>query len=123
MAIDYESLAEVAERLVTENGRSLTLIKTSSVPTDSAKPWLGTSTSATETPCTGVVIPESTRRVSGDSTRRRRARAYIAADDVDAADVRAYNFVEDGSERWRIDEVSRVMPATRRILFVIELSR
>jgi len=123
VAIDYENLAEVADRLVTENGRTLSLVKTSSTPSDLSKPWLGTATTATSTPCTGVVIPDHSRRVGLDLVRRRRGRAYVAADDVAAADIRTYDFVEDGSVRWKIEEVERVMPGSRRLLFVLTLSR
>ena len=45
MAIDYTKTAALAQRLITENGRTIHLVKPSEVPIDPSKPWLGSTSS------------------------------------------------------------------------------
>ena len=49
MAIDYVAAAATATRVISENGRLITLQKPSVTPADPAKPWGARTTTAAET--------------------------------------------------------------------------
>jgi hypothetical protein len=56
MAIDYVAAAATATRLITENGRDITLRKPSSTPVDPAKPWGAAQTDAVASDDEAVVV-------------------------------------------------------------------
>lgn len=53
MAINYTKLAAKAQQLITQSGRTVTLIRKNETPIDPAKPWNG----SLSAPDVGLVVP------------------------------------------------------------------
>jgi len=53
MSINYIKLAATAQKLVIQNGRSITLIRNNETPIDPARPWNGSE----PTPDTELIVP------------------------------------------------------------------
>lgn len=57
MAIDYASLAAVAQSLIGDNGRNVSLVQSSRTPADPSKPWRAGGTATTISPVKAVLVP------------------------------------------------------------------
>lgn len=65
MAIDYAKLAETSKRLITEAGRTVTLVRPSEVPADPSKPWDGPTQTEITIDVPGVQLLPNAVRVFG----------------------------------------------------------
>ena len=84
MALDYTSFQNLAERLIEENGRTISLVRRDQAnPTDPAKPWRG-STEADEITVVvkGVFVEYEKMDFDGSLVRRGDKRVLIAAKSV-----------------------------------------
>ena len=124
MALDYENFRTLAERLIGENGRTLTLIKIDrGNPVDVSEPWRD-STDAAEVliPITGVFIEFETEDIDGTLVRRGDKRVLVAAIDVEQAnkaaeDVENFDKILDGLVSWKIQSVEIVEPGSLTIMY------
>ena len=124
MALDYENFRTLAERLIGENGRTLTLIKIDrGNPVDVSEPWRD-STDAAEVliPITGVFIEFETEDIDGTQVRRGDKRVLVAAIDVEQAnkaaeDVENFDKILDGLVSWKIQSVEIIEPGSLTIMY------
>src|SRR3546814_14993330 len=101
MALNYANFRLLAERLINENGRSLTLVrKDQGNPVDPLKPWRA-STNAAEISfaIVGVFIEYEKDEVDGTIVKRGDKRLLLAAKDVD--DTAPANLKEIGRASCR----------------------
>jgi len=126
MALDYTSFRNLAERLIEDNGRSLSLVRRDQGnPTDPAKPWRGSTEAAEVTVAvTGVVIEFEKEDFDGTLVRRGDKRILIADKSViDEGTASAnlkiedYDHVLDGLIRWKIITAVLIEPGDTRIMF------
>ncbi len=130
MALNYTNFRALADRLIRENGRALTIVRRDQANfTDPAKPWRG-STEAAEvsTAVTGVFIEYEKEDIDGELVRRGDKRVLIAAKDVEdestAAEnvkVEDYDHVLDGLVRWKILSAELIEPGSQRILYDLQV--
>lgn len=127
MALNYANFQTLAERLINENGRSMTLTrKDQGNPVDAAKPWRE-STDAAEISfaVVGVVIEYEKEEVDGELIRRGDKRILIAAKDIEDEGpanekVEDYSSITDGTTVWRIVDVQVIEPGDTRILYDLQ---
>jgi hypothetical protein len=123
MAINYARLAQVAQRLIDENGRALTITLRPRTPVDLTKPWNGPNIAASASiTVTGVIGDDTEVDAKGDLVRNGQKLAYIAALDTDPALIEQYDVLTDGSDRWKIQKVDNVAPGPTRLVYVLTLA-
>ncbi len=128
MALNYANFRTLAEKLIGENGRTLTLIKVDrGNPVDVTEPWRD-STDAAEVlvPITGVFIEFETQDIDGTLVRRGDKRVLVAAIDVEQAnkaaeDVENFDKILDGTASWKIQNVGIIEPGSLTILYDIHV--
>lgn len=130
MALNYTQLRQTAERLIEENGRSLTLVrKDQGNPSDPAKPWRG-STDADEISVTviGVVIEFEKDEVDGTLILREDKRVFISdksvTDEGGSApnlQIEDYSDLIDGATRYRIINPTTIEPGDQRIYYDMQV--
>ncbi len=136
MAVDYQKAAQLALRLISENGRAVTLVKLGQTAADPAKPWRG-NPDARNTPeasaaTTGVFVPASGGGlgfISEDSELVKRSEQIllVAAESVSSYKIEDFNEVIDPEDaidtRWRVTQVEMLKPAGIRLLYAIGVRR
>ena len=129
--VNYVSLANTAERLIEENGRTFTIVRAGETAVDPAKPY-GPDTSAGETrhSVLGVIIEFENEDIDGALIRRGDKRCLIAHNSiVDAASgadsliVEEFDTLEDGTEVWKIEGVEAIHPGDTRIMYDLQLRK
>lgn len=129
--VDYVSLTATAQRLITKNGRSVTLLKFDSTPEEAAKPWNGPSnprgTPDAELPIDAVFVEPSAAVKLGlsletDDLVKRSEQIMIVSPGV-AADLSTYNEVLDDSEYWKITGIQVLKPASSVVLGFVGVAR
>ncbi len=130
MALDYPKLAAVADRLISQNGKSCTFKRQSNTPADSSKPWRGAGANVSDLTITAfaVVIPND-EIDDKEAMRRGDATAYVApstfgnGDPFTAADlVMIDTMVDNEGYTWRVRGVKIINPGALRVLYTAELS-
>ena len=128
--VDYARFRSLAERLIEENGRTLSLVRRDQGnPTDPAKPWRGSTEAATITVAVlGVVIDFEKEDFDGSLVRRGDKRILISDQSVideggGAANLQIedYDHILDGTTRWKILDVNLIEPGDTRIMYDIQV--
>lgn len=120
---DFAKLAVTAQRLITANGRTVTVRKHGSTPTDSAKPWRGQRTPVTtEVTGAGCFVPESMVE-NPDGVKRQGEYLLFAAADDDDNDLRTFDSIVDGGQVWKIVKATLLAPGSIRVIYEFEVER
>lgn len=129
--VDYTRLLATAQRLITANGRSVTLVQFDTTLSDSDRPWLG--------PADARSAPEATLAVDAvfvdpgsaaklgldfvvDDLLKRAEQVMILSAGADE-DLSPYQEVIDGSTRWKITQTQVLRPADTTVLAFIGVRR
>lgn len=131
MAINYVKLQATALRLITENGRTITLGRKSRNPADASEPWNGPTGADTTLSISGVFVPPSSVREFGlpalgegteyqDLLRFSQQIIIVAPEDED---IRDYEYVTDRSENWGIVGTQVLRPGDLIMLGFIGVRR
>lgn len=136
MAVDYQKAAQLALRLISENGREVTLVKLGQAASDPAKPWRGNpdarTTPEAEAIAPGVFVPASGSGLgffSEDQELIKRSEQIllVAAESVSSYKLEDFNEVIDPEDivntRWRIELVRMLKPGAIRLLYAIGVKR
>lgn len=125
MAINYASLALVAQTLLEENGRAATLIRLDTTPLDGAQPWRGTNfASAQEVEATAVFLNYEAADVDGDLVQRGDQRAFVAQLSVEGVDLREFDLLrDDAGLEWKIVNVDTVRPGGTTLVYKLQLRK
>lgn len=128
MALNYTRFRALADRLINENGRSLTLLrKDQGNPVDPAKPWRSsTEADEIEFSVVGVFIEFEKDEVDGTIVKRGDKRLLIAAKDIDDqspanTNVEDYDEITDGTVVYRIINAQVIEPGDTRILYDLQV--
>ena len=130
MALDYANFRNLADRLIGENGRPLTIVREDQGnPADPTKPWRGsTGASTVSTVVTGVFVEFEKEDFEGTLVRRGDKRVLIAAQDVEDettgtqnVKVEDYDFILDGAVRWKIVTADLIEPGPLRIMYDVQV--
>lgn len=126
MALNYTGFKLLAERLIEENGRALSLVRRDQGnPTDPNKPWRDSTEAAEITVVVkGVVIEFEKKDFDGSLVRRGDKRILIAdksvIDEGGSAtnlQIEDYDHILDGTVRWKILDADTIEPGDTRIMF------
>ena len=133
MAVDYTELASVAQELIEDNGRTVTLQKKSRTVQDVTKPWRGvTTTPVSEIAAIAVmfdvtdeqITPEATREDNRDLILRGDKMAVVASNSLTSAtqpNLVGYDTFVDGAEIFQIISVETVKPGPTTLVYIIQL--
>jgi hypothetical protein len=131
MALDYTRLAAVATRLISENGRAITLRRASRDPDDPTKPWgtadttpavAGSADGVQAITTTGVFLdPERTDRPLG-LVEWKKARVLVPPDTNIPEEMGPDWVVDDGSRRFEIEESRPVKPGGTLMYYELMVS-
>lgn len=131
MAIDTAALIVIAQRLINENGRSVTFIQFDSTPGDVTKPWNGP-TDPRATPDSTAAFDAvfvspgaaSSLGLSAETTDLIQRSDQIMIVSAGAAiDLRIYEEVDDDSQRWKITGVETLKPGASTLLSFVGVKR
>lgn len=134
--VDYVRLAQTANRLIRNNGRSITFVRLAEAAADPARPWKGppsTGPGAAETtlPLVGVFVPPNTVRqfgltALGEGTEFKDLVTFSQQIIITAQgenDLREFTSVVDGSDRWGIIGLQVLKPADVTLLAFVGVRR
>lgn len=125
--MDYASILIDATAAIADTGRSVTLIRLSSVATDPAKPWNGPasptvaesySLMATFVPAWGYTF--GTYGVTEEMLKRVNEIAMIASD---GTSLERFSAIEDNGERYAIEWYQRLSPGDTALLYLFGIKR
>jgi hypothetical protein len=129
--VDYVSLRATADRLITENGRDLTLIKAGTTAADPTEPWR-TDTTAGETRIIvkGVFVEFENEQVDGSLIMRGDKMGLVAAEDVEdttssseSDEVETFDRLLDGTVDWKIVNVEAIEPGPSNVYYEIQVRK
>jgi len=141
MAIDYTKLALTAQRLITDAGRTVTLVKPVKTLTDMVKPWNGSPAPDASTgdadddeirlQVPGVqVLPSAVRifglAALGDATEFRGLVTFSELIYIVFAgeeDLSTYTLVRDGGVDYQIEATQELKPGNKTLLGYIGVRR
>lgn len=129
--VDLAPIIATAQRLITENGRSVTLVQLDKDPPDTDKPWAGPTDpravpEATLTLDAVFVEPSSATRLglSSDASELvKRSTQILIVSPGASADLTIYTEVTDGSIIWKITTVEVLKPGSSVALGFIGVKR
>lgn len=129
MPVDYAKLLGVAEKLIGENGRAVTLRRSPQAPADPAKPWGARAAGTGDAiPVTAVFLePERRQTTSGDIQPTAqldefsRMRVLIHAAEAGLpTELTPEWYIDDGGRRLEITIVKPVKPGGTLLYYDIE---
>lgn len=132
MAVNYEKLVQKARKLITDNGRTITLVRQNEIASDPAKPWNG-SLSAPDTllevPALQL-LPNAVRvfglSALGDASRLDGLLSlseYVYVLFQGEVDLHQFTFVRDGGIDFHIEATQALKPANVTMLGFIGVKR
>ena len=129
--VDYVALVETAKRLISENGRAITLLQFDSAPASASQPWKGANDprdNPDETLSLDAVFVEPSGAVrlglsSKDSDLIKRSKQIMIVAPGISEDVTVFHEVVDGGTNWKIVGVEVLRPGNEIVLAYIGVSR
>lgn len=129
--VDQVKLAATAKRLIAKDGRSISLIKKTTVDSNPAKPWEGKTGDDVPLVITAVSVPPNTVRQFGitalghgsefEEMTRRSEKIYIIA--PDGNDLNQYESVDDRGVSYSILATQILEPGEIEMLAFIAVRR
>jgi hypothetical protein len=131
MAIDYTAAIATAQRLIGENGRSVTLVEFNRTPANVAEPWKGAADPRAVPDSTLVVDavfvePSSATKLGlalVDSDLVKRSDQIMIVSPGAAVDLSVFQEVLDTSVRWKITAIEVLKPGASVVLAYIGVRR
>jgi len=130
--VDYVRLSQTAERLIKNNGRSISFVKLNENAANSSRPWKGPPTGGESTlALNGVFVPPNTVRqfgltALGEGTEFKDLVTFSEQIIIVAqgeTDLREYTSVIDGSVRWGIIGLQVLRPGDTTLLGFVGVRR
>ncbi len=115
--VDYTALATVAQELIEEFGRAMSVRKvTTGAPGDADKPWLPGAEGTADTATTGVFLDTEKSFITGELIPTDQSVLLIAASGLAVIPINKDRIV-DGSEIWEITKVTILKPGATVLLY------
>lgn len=130
--VDYNRLSQTAERLIRNNGRSISFIKLNETPQNSNRPWKGPGAGGeTKVAMNGVFVPPNTVRqfgltALGEGTEFKDLITFSQQIIIVAQgnnDLREFTSVEDANVRWGIIGIQVLRPGDVALLGFVGVRR
>ena len=134
MGINYAKAQATALRLLTENGRPVTLVKFNTIPDDLNMPWLGSTGKSTLTVTAVFTDPVSEKDLGAAEIvmegghKSGEKIAFIAAGenldtDGNPIDLTEYDQVIDGGLTYKMAEIHTLSPGGVPLMYEVRLER
>jgi len=121
--VDYVRLQSVAQKLINENGRSMTLNRLSITSADVNKPWRGTDNILEDTvDLIGVFVETKTSIIDGTLLKEDEKSVLANAIDSQGKDLTLFNRLIDGSDESTITKVNPLRPGDLVMMYEIVIS-
>lgn len=128
---DYEEIRQIAQELVTEWGRTVTLVRPSETPVDATRPWIGNIDDDFTLVVPAIqVLPNQVRIFglsalgeSGKLDELMQISQLIYVVFQGEVDLRQFTFLLDGGVRYNINSTQALKPANVTLLGYIGASR
>jgi hypothetical protein len=121
--VNYVRLAATAERLITKNGRSVTVTKLDRVAADPTKPWLSGGTTTDSVSAIAVVIPIAFEEADGTNVKRGDAEAFVSHTENPTKNLESYDTLTTSDETWEIMNIVLLNPGGVRLMYHAHLRR
>lgn len=131
--VDYVKLAATTVRLITKNGKTISLKKLSTTAADPAKPWRGPADGrapyALEKDCKAVEVGTSTRvsdyggMISKSDIPDTVTDIFLVAPPADASELDDFDELLCDGTMYHIEKIIRLKPGAIVLLYVIGVSR
>lgn len=129
--VETAPLIATAQRLITENGRSVTFVEFNSTPGDASKPWDAPTNPRTDPDSTLVldavfVSPTGAASLgfkAETSDLVKRSEQIMIVSPGAAIDLTIFQEIIDGSDRWKIVGVETLKPGNSVILNYVGVKR
>lgn len=131
MAVNYAKLALTAKRLISENGRTVQLVRPSETPADVNAPWNGSLNIETTYDVPAVQLLPNAVRVFGLSALGEAGmlQGLVSVAELvyvvfqEELDLKQFTFVRDGGVDFTIEAIQMLKPANTTILGFIGVRR
>lgn len=125
--MNYDRIAQTAQRLVAKNGRSITLVKLNATSADPDKPWRGAEDprgdDAEELVVPAVFVGPTALGFAATSQDLFKGCSQICIV-ATTADLIGFNEVLDADgKRWKIAHIEKLKPAQTTLLYYIGVKR
>ena len=118
----FDSLRNVATRLIARNGRLVTLRKiVDTAPANANRPWEPSGQTFTDFTVRSVIIPFNITEVDGTLILAQDKQAYISAQDIGDVDIIPKDEIIDGARTYRIVNVTDLSPNEEKVLYTLQL--
>ena len=129
--VNFTSLRSLADRLISENGRDIILIKAGTTAADALEPWrVDTTAGETRITVKGVFLEFDNEQVDGSLIIRGDKMFLVAAKDVEdtasssqSDDIEDFDRLLDGTVDWKIINVNTIEPASSKIYYEIQVRK
>ena len=131
MAVNYAKLALTAKRLISENGRTIQLIRPSEIAVDPEAPWNGGTSTEISFDVPAVQLLPNAVRIFGLSALGEAGmmQGLVSVAELvyvvfqEELDLKQFTFVRDGGIDFTIEAVQMLKPANTTILGFIGVRR
>jgi len=125
--MDYAELATLAQELIDDAGRDVTIVRFKQSANDSAKPWQGPGSPTTVPNATATVKAVMAAQGLGfkgmDQDLMKKAEQFCLVGPTAGFDLATANAVIDGSTHWRVLFIEMLKPADTVLLYIMGLGR
>ena len=121
--VDYANLANVGQRLISQNGRTVTLVLKSRISLDVNKPWRADDGDGLSIDVKAVLIPYDEKDIDGDLVRRGDKQAYISAVGLESYDISLFDELIDNNVIWKIKNIEILNPGELLLLYILQLRK
>jgi len=132
MAINYTKAAATALKLLSANGRPVTLVKINRTPSDPNKPWEGSdNTPDTTVTATAVFVDPVSEKDLGRNLKRGPTDgitkgfqiAFISAAENPGVDLSEYDRMIDNGVVYTVDEIDVLKPGNTILMYEFRVRR
>lgn len=122
--VDYASLATIAQQLINENGRDVTITKLDRDANNPSQPWNPqTPTNTVVGPLKGVLVPFRNNDIDGTLVRKGDMKALVAANDTTPNLIEEFDELDDAGDIWKIVDTTVINPGPVRVIYKLTLRR
>jgi len=126
MAVDWSAFQSMADDLIGDVGRSVTLVKVLRAADDTDKPWRGPAESSVSSSlsATAVFFGDVENDAPHGTTRSGRVESVlVASEDLNGSDLSTYDYLNDGGNLRRIVEALELKPGSTSVLWGLKLEK
>ncbi len=120
--VDYVELATVAQELILEFGRAMSVRKvTTAVPGDPDTPWVPGAESVADTAVNGVFLETKRSHITGEMIPEDRSLLLLSASELGAVVPIGKDRIVDGAKVWEVLRVETLKPGATALIYELQV--